>query len=455
MKCRTEQFSKEVLPHGRWAVSVLSEEGVGRRRAEGFEFEWKPESSTVLEFPPDWRHLDGFRVQMETLCYFIMPVTTRVEVAPELLEWARERSGRDKEYFDKKFPKLPEWIAGTTKPTFKQLEDYANSTYTAIGYFFLSSPPEEKLPMPDYRILRNKAKTKPSPHLRDTIYLCQERQDWYQDYARTVGLEPVEIVGMATLTEDAASAAASLQQILKFGLNERKKTWENAFNTLKVKIQDLGVLVMTSSIVGNNTHRKLDYKEFRGFTLIDSLAPLIFVNGSDTKAAQMFTLAHELAHIVLGEPGLDSVDMSSKNDKRIENWCNSFAAEFLLPINELKKQFRMASDINSELKRLASKNKVSTLVVLRRIYDAGYLEWNEYQIKYKKELARLLKLFADKNLRGGNYYQSLLSRVGKNFSQAVIHSTLGGDTLYREAYDLLGIKKHSAFQRCAAELGIS
>lgn len=380
-----------------------------------------------------------------------MPVTTRVEVAPELLEWARERSGRDKEHFDRNFPKLPEWIAGTAKPTFKQLEDYASSTYTAIGYFFLSSPPEEKLPIPDYRTLRNKAIAKPSPHLRDTIYLCQERQDWYQDYARTVGLEPVEIVGMATLTEDAASAAASLQQILKFGLNERKKTWENAFNTLKVKIQDLGVLVMTSSIVGNNTHRKLDYKEFRGFTLIDSLAPLIFINGSDTRATQMFTLAYELAHIVLGKPGLDSVDMSSRNDKRIEKWCSSFAAEFLLPINELKKQYRITPDINSELKRLASKNKVSTLVVLCRIYDAGYLSWNEYQAEYKKELAHLLEL-ADQNLKNGSDYQSLFSSVGKNFAEAVVRSTIGGDTLYSEAYDLLGVKKHSEFRQCAAEL---
>ena len=384
-----------------------------------------------------------------------MPVTTRVEVAPELLEWARERSGRGTEYFNKNFSKLPEWIAGTTKPTFKQLENYANSTYTAIGYFFLSSPPEEKLPMPDYRTLYNKAIAKPSPHLRDTIYLCQERQDWYQDYARTVGLEPVEIVGMSTIAEEAVSAAASLQQILKFGLNERKGTWETAFNTLKVKIQNLDILVMISSIVDNNTHRKLDYKEFRGFTLIDSLAPLIFINGSDTRAAQMFTLAHELAHIILGEPGLDSVDMSSRNDAAVEKWCNSFAAEFLLPINALKEQYNMASDINSELKRLASKNKVSTLVVLRRIHDAGYLDWNEYQTEYKKELARLLRLVADKSSKGGNYYQSLLSRVGRNFSQAVIHSTLGGDTLYSEAYDLLGIKKHSAFQQCAVELGIS
>lgn len=384
-----------------------------------------------------------------------MPVTTRVEVAPELLEWARERSGHTKEHLEKKFPKLPEWIDGTTKPTFKQLEDYSSRTYTAIGYFFLSSPPEEKLPIPDYRTLRNEALAKPSPNLRDTIYLCQERQDWYQYYARTVGLEPVEIVGMSTTADDAASVAASLQQILKFGLNERKGTSEGALNTLKVKIQDLGILVMSSGIVGNNTHRKLDYKEFRGFTLIDRLAPLIFINSSDTKAAQMFTLAHELAHVVLGEPGLDNVDMSSTTDATIEKWCNNFAAEFLLPIEVLKEQYCMASDINSELKRLARKNKVSTLVVLRRIHDAGYLGWDEYQTEYKKELAPLLELASAKSSRGGNYYLSLLSRVGKNFSQAVIHSTLDGDTLYSEAYDLLGIKKHSTFQQCAAELGVS
>ena len=119
---------------------------------------------------------------------------------------------------------------------------------------------------------------------------------------------------------------------------------------------------MVSGVVGRNTHRKLDPKEFRGFAPVSELAPMIFVSGSDTKAAQIFTVAHELVHIWLGESGVDDADMAAASTNSIERWSNEVAAEFLLPSSELQGVELDPGDLTEDLKRLARRIKFSTLV---------------------------------------------------------------------------------------------
>lgn len=109
----------------------------------------------------------------------------RVGVNPEMLRWAKERSGVDPGDLDIRFPKLPEWERQERQPTLKQLERFAKATRTPIGYLFLPQPPVERIPIPDFRTLGARDVVRPSPNLLDTIYLCQQRQDWYRDYART------------------------------------------------------------------------------------------------------------------------------------------------------------------------------------------------------------------------------------------------------------------------------
>src|SRR6185312_1746939 len=102
----------------------------------------------------------------------------RVDVSPVLLTWALDRSRISDN--DKRYERFSRWATGDEQPTFKQLEAFANATHAPLGYLFLSQPPVETVPIPDFRTVGNAGVSNPSPDLLDTIYDCQMRHDWYR-----------------------------------------------------------------------------------------------------------------------------------------------------------------------------------------------------------------------------------------------------------------------------------
>ena len=208
---------------------------------------------------------------------------------------------------------------------------------------------------------------------------------------------------------------------------------------------------MVSGVVGSNTYRKLNPEEFRGFALSDPLAPLIFINGADTVAAQIFTLAHEIAHLWLGESGVSNSQLATKPSHAIEKWCDQVAAELLVPIEPIRADFNRSLELNEEVSRLARRFKVSTLVVLRRIHDTGELERDEFLSAYREEVRHLQGLSRS---RGGNAVNNVGARASKRFTKALVASTLEGRTSYTEAFRLLGVKTQSTFEKVAATLGV-
>lgn len=387
-----------------------------------------------------------------------MGVIVRVDIAPDLLRWATERAGWDDAEMSRRTPKLAAWLEGTTKPTLKQLEEFARATHTPLGFFFLSEPPEEEIPIPDMRTLGNAAVAQPSADLLDTIYLCQNRQDWYRSYALANGLPELEFVGSTTIDTPTGEVAHEIRERLDFGLATRKTltSLDDARRHLINRIETLGALVMISGIVGNNPHRRLNVQEFRGFTLADRLAPVIFVNGADTKAAQIFTLVHELAHLWLGDSALSDASITDHDGKREELWCNSVAAEVLVPVATLIDDYQGIATVQ-ELERLANDYRVSTLVVLKRLFDAKLLSWDEFRNRWDAERDRVMALAAQSQRArgGGNFYKTLPLRVSRQFAQAVIASAIEGSTTYRDAYALLGTKKPDTFQNLANELAVA
>jgi Zn-dependent peptidase ImmA (M78 family) len=378
-------------------------------------------------------------------------MSERVAVSPELLEWARQRSGLNFDELARRFPKLNAWERGEQQPTLKQLESFAHATHTPIGFLFLPQPPEEQLPLPDYRTLGDRGVQLPSADLLDTVYQCQKRQDWYREFALLNHEAPVEFVGSLTTTAPTEYAADAIRTALRFGIGERGSTWTDAFRTLIDRAEALGILIMVSGVVGSNTYRKLDPREFRGFALADPLAPLVFVNGTDTKAAQIFTLLHELGHLWLGDTALDNADMAGSPTVKVERWCNQVAAEVLLPLSSIPND--LAPDVES-LEYLARRFKVSTLVVLRRMYDARRLRWDEYRTAYDAELDRVMEILSRRAAGGGNFFTTQPTRVSRRFARAIVTSTLEGQTLYRDALQMLGFKKVSTLHELASHLGI-
>ncbi|CND73091.1 Domain of uncharacterised function (DUF955) [Mycobacterium tuberculosis] len=379
----------------------------------------------------------------------------RVDVEPDLLRWAVGRAGWSGEEIDQRAPRFHDWIAGT-RPTLKQLEDFAHKTHTPLGYLFLSEPPEENVPITDMRTLGNQAVRQPSVDLLDTIYQCQSRQDWYRDFAARHEFPEAEYVGEADTSTPPEFVADRIRQALNFDIGERAafSSWEDALRQLIDRIEGIGVLVMVSGIVGSDTHRKLNPEEFRGFALADPVAPLIFVNGADTKAAQIFTMIHELGHIWLGKSALSDAPMARASEHDAELWCNQVAAEVLVPIATIRTEYRGQPTV-SELERLARKYRVSTLVVLKRIFDAGYLQWEDYRRRYAAERDRVIDaLSRNSGPGGGNYYYTQPLRLSRQLARAVIADTFEGGTAFRDAYRLLGTRKRETFDNLATELGV-
>ncbi len=372
----------------------------------------------------------------------------RAPVQPLLLRWARERAGMELAGLAERFPKLGRWEQGEEQPTLRQLERFAKVVHVPVGYLFLSSPPEEILPIPDYRTIGSHGIHRPSPDLLQTIHACQEKQAWFREFALSAQLPPVEFVGSATLGTATVSVARQMQKTFLLSLDERKacRGWEEAQRYLCRQAERAGVLVMVSGVVGSDTKRKLDPDEFRGFSLAEKLAPLVFVNGADTRAARIFSLAHELAHLWLGTSALSDMGAAPRHTQRTEEaWCNAVAAEFLVPNDELNLEYTEDEPLDEALKRLGSIFKVSALVVLRRMLDSGKIRRDQFDEAWKMQLGR----FKPGGGGGGDFYKTTMTRVSRRFAHALVESTLEGRTLYRDAFRMLGISKTATFNSLA------
>ncbi len=376
-----------------------------------------------------------------------------VEIKPKLIHWALKRSGLSVSLLKKDFPKLEGWEReGGPKPTFKQLERFAKKTYTPLGYFFLSEPPEDRLPIPDFRTVSSGAVNQPSPDLLETVQTMQRRQAWMREFLIEQGEEPIGFVGSVSLGNNPVETANRIREALKLndGWAANILTWTGALGVLRIAIEEAKILTVFNGVVGNNTHRKLNVEEFRGFILADKYAPLIFVNGSDAKAAQMFTLAHELAHLWLGEGGVFNFRQLQPADNDVERFCDKVAAEFLVPAQLFLAQWKKSMGFAESFQKAARQFKVSPLVAARRALDLKFISKEAFFKFYESYMREHRE--KHKKTTGGDFFATQGVRIGKRFALAVLSAAKEGRLLYRDAYQLTGLFG-STFDKYAKTLG--
>jgi Zn-dependent peptidase ImmA (M78 family) len=377
-----------------------------------------------------------------------------ITVDPKMLQWVRQRAGLTVDELAHRVGVRPQKVVDWEffgNITLKQAEDVAQVTHSPFGYLYLDEPPDETLPISDFRTLGSGAITSISLELRETIDLALARQAWYRENAISNGYDRLGFVGSLTGDEDIISAARRIrdQFALTTAIRSRTSDLQEAFTIQRMYLEQQGVLVMRSRFAGEGTNRPLDIHEFRGFALSDEYAPLLFINGQDYKPAQMFTMMHELVHLWIGVSGISNLNRTYASGK-VETFCNAVAAEILVPEDELRILFSDASNIEP----LVSHFKVSRLVILRRLRDLNLMSRREFVTRYRGILSRLdeeARRIEEKS-KGGGYYRTKISRLGKPFVTAVVESTLEGRTPPSEAFYLLGLRDFTKVRRLAQEL---
>lgn len=380
---------------------------------------------------------------------------TRVAVEAVVLHWALERSRKTPDALMKRpgCRQIDRWLRGEVQPTLKQLHDFAHATATPFGYLFLPEPPEEALPIPDFRTLSAEAIRRPSADLIETLQTMERRRDWLREILIEEDAEPLAFVGSARLSDPPESVGREMRRMvgLEDGWANTVRTWTEAVSELRRAMEALGVVAVINGVVGNNTHRTLDVEEFRGFALCDAYAPVIFVNGADYKSAQMFTLAHELAHLWVGREGLSGFEGIIAGGSDVEKFCDAAAAEFLVPARALRALWPGVARDPQPFQAVARHFKVSPIVAARRAADLKLIGRDHFFRFYREYTAEERdKKSAGKG--GGDFYNNQNTRVGERFTLEVVRAAKEGRIPFREAYSLTGLYG-TAFKNYVQHLG--
>ncbi len=380
-----------------------------------------------------------------------------VDVEPKVLEWALRRSGKSVSELSAKtnFKRLPKWLAGDKSPTLLQLERLSKTTYTPLGYLLLSEPPDDSpSPIPHFRTMNNTKPLKRSINLEDTIKFTERRQEWVREYLVELGADKLPFVNSCTIHDDPIQVATKIQDELSL-----QEAWANSqkeevnWSVLRSKIEKKRIFLARTQMVKHHHSRKLDPVEFRGFVLVDDYAPFIFVNSADYPGAQMFTLAHELAHIWLGESASFDLHNFQPANNQLERACNRIAAELLVPTKAITQhwdEFTVSGDV---YRAIARRFKVSKIVAARRALDAECISQAQFDAFYQ-DYTRIYDDWkaAEKQKRSGGAPpdKAIPAYISHRFMNILTTAVGEGRTLYREAYALThttpktfdAIKKH-------------
>ncbi len=341
----------------------------------------------------------------------------------------------------KEFQDFINQVSKTFETTTEKLIKLANTFNIPFAYLFLDEIPKVEESLPDFR--KNGADF--SQNLKSCIASSKKKQEWFRNHLIRNGYN--KFLENQNLISD-RDIIQTIKQITQFD-KVAKAQDRQKFNQLKINAEKHNIIVQQSGISQNQTRKAISFNECRGYAIYDEYAPLVFINAKDTSEnGKIFTLLHELAHILLKHSGVSSYDFELEEEYR----CNNIAGEILMPTDSFKSQWKKQDSIQRNIEKLknnfemASSLALATKALLLKLTD------NEKYQDFKN--AKLEQFLKNKDSKGGNYYSNIIASNSKNFAQSVIIDTLNGYETYKEALNLLDIKGFDKFDKLAKELKV-
>jgi Zn-dependent peptidase ImmA (M78 family) len=343
-------------------------------------------------------------------------MSERIPLNPHVLKWARETAGWSLDDVATKMSKdvntVSDWETGRASPTYIQLEKLAYQLFKRpIALFFFPTPPEEEPPKQSFRTLPRREIHRFSPRLRFLIRHAQAMQINLAELNDNINPSVRQIVRDLRFSPDSTirEMAAAVRAYLDLPLTDQFN-WPDAheaFKTWREILEKHGLFIFKEA-----------FKEdrFSGFCLYDPIFPVIYVNNSNPDVRQVFTLFHELGHLLLGTGGIDARQDSYISDlrgdaRKIEILCNSFVGGFLVPDDDfIGRAPRRAID-EKAIDDLSKLYKVSREVILRKFLDHGFIDERYYQ----EMTARWARHAPKRSGAGGDYYRTKGTYLGQRY----------------------------------------
>lgn len=366
---------------------------------------------------------------------------TSILVNPAVLRWARETAGLEVEDVALKMKKevgvILSWESGEDSPSYVQLEKLAYQVYKRpLALFFFPEPPQEESPKQSFRTLPEQEILMLTPRLRLLIRQARAMQINLAELNDNVNPAPRQIIRDLKLNPNisVAEMATEIRMYLNVDLPTQLR-WRNvdeAFKNWRKILEEHGVFVFKDTFKSD---------AFSGFCLYDKQFPVIYVNNSKSFSRQIFTLFHELAHLLFGTGGVDTrledyIYYLQGDDKAIEVLCNRFGGEFLVPDVDFNQQIKGASISDVLIQMLANRYSVSREVILRKFLNLRAVD----QRYYEEKVAQWAKESKKKAGAGGDYYLTKGAYLGEHYLETAFSRYYQRRISIEQLADYLGVK---------------
>jgi len=381
-------------------------------------------------------------------------VKEQIPVNPAVLRWARETLRLSQEEvaqrMKKKISDIEAWERGEASPTYIQLECLAYEIYRRpIALFFFPEIPEEEAVERTFRTLPEQELQRMPSRI---LYLLRRAKVFQLNLVELYdGMNPVSRQIMRDLDFAPSVAVTEMAQQVRSYLGVPlgdQQSWGDADDALKhwrTVLEDHGVFVFKDSF-NPPGKKKADSVEsiFSGFCLYDIDFPVIYVNNNKAKNRQIFTLFHELAHLLMHTGGVDTrqddyIEYLTGDNRRIEILCNRFATEFLVPSGDFQARQAGKPIHDGAIGEWAELYGVSRETILRRLLDWGRVSQQDYEEKTRQWRNER----KESSGAGGDYYLTRGAYLGEKYIETVFSNYHKGRISIEQTADYLDVKPRS------------